>query len=47
LSHSVGNPDEVERLSTGGPLAEIDWDTVYAAGRRGYVDYPALQRATA
>jgi hypothetical protein len=47
LSHSVGNPNQVERLRTGGLLAEIDWDTVYAAGRRGYADYLALQRATA
>jgi N-ethylmaleimide reductase len=39
----IANPDLVERLATGAPLAEIDWETVYAAGPRGYSDYPTLQ----
>lgn len=39
----IANPDLVERLRTGAALAEIDWNTVYAAGSRGYADYPALQ----
>ncbi len=39
----IANPDLVERFRTGAPLAEIDWDTVYASGPRGYSDYPALQ----
>ena len=39
----IANPDLVERLATGAPLAEIDWDTVYASGPRGYSDYPTLQ----
>jgi N-ethylmaleimide reductase len=39
----IANPDLVERLQTGAPLAEIDWDTVYASGPQGYSDYPALQ----
>jgi N-ethylmaleimide reductase len=43
----IANPDLVERLATGAPLAEIDWNTVYAAGRHGYADYPALQHAMA
>ncbi len=43
----IANPDLVERLRTGVPLAEIDWTTVYASGPRGYSDYPALNRATA
>lgn len=30
----IANPDLVERLKTGAPLAEIDWTTVYAAGPR-------------
>jgi N-ethylmaleimide reductase len=43
----IANPDLVERLATGAPLAEIDWPTVYAGGRHGYADYPALQHALA
>lgn len=39
----IANPDLVERLARGAPLAEIDWTTVYASGARGYSDYPALQ----
>jgi N-ethylmaleimide reductase len=42
----IANPDLVERLATGAPLAEIDWETVYAAGPRGYSDYPTLQPAS-
>lgn len=41
----IANPDLVERLKTGAPLAEIDWTTVYASGPKGYSDYPALQPA--
>jgi N-ethylmaleimide reductase len=43
----IANPDLVERLATGAPLAETDWDTVYASGRRGYSDYPTIQHAMA
>jgi N-ethylmaleimide reductase len=43
----IANPDLVERLATGVPLAETDWDTVYASGRGGYADYPTLQHAMA
>jgi N-ethylmaleimide reductase len=39
----IANPDLVERLARGAPLAEIDWTTVYASGARGYSDYPALR----
>jgi N-ethylmaleimide reductase len=39
----IANPDLVQRLKTGAPLAEIDWTTVYGAGPEGYSDYPALQ----
>ncbi|HEY2049327.1 MAG TPA: alkene reductase [Caulobacteraceae bacterium] len=39
----IANPDLVERLRTGAPLAEIDWDAVYASGAEGYSDYPSLQ----
>ena len=43
----IANPDLVERLRTGAALAEIDWTTVYAAGPKGYSDYPALQPVAA
>jgi N-ethylmaleimide reductase len=42
----IANPDLVDRLAIGAPLAEVDWDTVYAAGRRGYSDYPTLDPVT-
>ena len=41
----IANPDLVERLRTGAPLAEIDWATVYASGPEGYSDYTALHTA--
>jgi N-ethylmaleimide reductase len=41
----IANPDLVERFASGAPLAEVDWETVYAAGPRGYSDYPTLQAA--
>jgi N-ethylmaleimide reductase len=43
----IANPDLVERLATGAPLAQVDWETVYAAGPRGYSDYPTLRQAAA
>src|SRR6202521_381192 len=43
----IANPDLVERLATGAPLAEVDWKTVYASGPRGYADYPAIRWAAA
>ena len=39
----IANPDLVERLKNGAPLADVDWATVYATGREGYSDYPTLQ----
>lgn len=38
----IANPDLPARLAAGAPLAEPDWDRVYASGARGYSDYPAL-----
>ena len=38
----IANPDLVERLKSGNPLAPADWTRVYAAGPRGYSDYPVL-----
>ncbi|HEY2012550.1 MAG TPA: alkene reductase [Bryobacteraceae bacterium] len=39
----IANPDLVERFLQNAPLAEIDWETVYASGPRGYSDYPTYQ----
>jgi N-ethylmaleimide reductase len=39
----IANPDLVQRFSQSAPLAEIDWETVYASGPRGYSDYPTYQ----
>lgn len=41
----IANPDLVERLRTGAPLAESEIATWYAPGPRGYVDYPRYDEA--
>lgn len=38
----IANPDLVERLRTGAPLAVADKSTFYGGGARGYIDYPVL-----
>lgn len=38
----IANPDLVERLKTGAPLAEMDPNTLYGGGAAGYIDYPTL-----
>jgi N-ethylmaleimide reductase len=38
----IANPDLVERLRTGAPLASLDANTLYDGGPKGYVDYPSL-----
>lgn len=38
--HYVGNPDLVERIAAGAPLASFDRKTLYTPGARGYTDYP-------
>jgi N-ethylmaleimide reductase len=43
----ISNPDLVERLRTGAPLAPDVMATWYSQGPEGYVDYPALQAAAA
>ncbi|CAG4927989.1 alkene reductase [Paraburkholderia saeva] len=43
----IANPDLVERLAAGAPLAEVDWSTVYGSGPQGYSDYPATRLANA
>lgn len=39
--HYIANPNLVERLAQGSPLAEFNRDTLYSAGPVGYTDYPA------
>lgn len=39
----IGNPDLVERLRNGHPLAEFDPNTLYAPGPAGYTDYPVWE----
>ncbi len=39
----IANPDLVRRLTDGAPLADVDWETVYASGPRGYSDYPTYE----
>ncbi len=41
----IANPDLVERLRRGAPLARSDRDTWYGGGSAGYTDYPALIEA--
>lgn len=41
----VANPDFVERVGAGAPLAELDASTLYTPGARGYTDYPARDAA--
>jgi len=38
----IGNPDLVERLKTGAPLAAFDPSTLYGGAAAGYIDYPTL-----
>ncbi|PWB78976.1 MAG: alkene reductase [Methylocystaceae bacterium] len=38
----IANPDLVERLRRAAPLNEVDSDTIYSSGAKGYTDYPAL-----
>ena len=37
----ISNPDLVERLRSGAPLATPDPNTFYAGEAKGYIDYPA------
>ena len=43
----IANPDLVERLRTGAPLATADHKTFYGGDARGYTDYPALAQQAA
>lgn len=42
----IANPDLVERLQSGAPLAEIDPATLYGGGAAGYTDYPRRTEAS-
>ncbi|MEV1080487.1 alkene reductase [Streptomyces sp. NPDC050211] len=41
----IANPDLVERLRTGLPIAPVDEATYYQGGDSGYLTYPAYQHA--
>jgi N-ethylmaleimide reductase len=41
----IANPDLVQRLASGAPLASDDQATWYSQGREGYVDYPEMAEA--
>ncbi len=38
----ISNPDLVERLEVGAPLAKADSKTFYGGGAKGYTDYPTM-----
>lgn len=38
----ISNPDLVERLKTGAPLAQLNPATLYGGGAAGYTDYPTI-----
>ncbi|AHG40152.1 12-oxophytodienoate reductase [Pseudomonas syringae CC1557] len=38
----ISNPDLIERLKTGAPLAPLNQATLYGGGAEGYTDYPTL-----
>lgn len=41
----IANPDLVERLEGGVPLADLNPATLYGGGAEGYIDYPAAAQA--
>ena len=43
----IANPDLVERLKAGAPLAAFNPATLYGGGAKGYIDYPSLAEANA
>lgn len=45
--HYIANPDLVERMRHGLPLAKFDRNTLYTPGDEGYTDYPAAALQTA
>jgi N-ethylmaleimide reductase len=43
----IANPDLVERLRIGAPLATANAATIYGGGAEGYTDYPPLEQVLA
>lgn len=43
----IANPDLVERIRTGAPLAKPDYTKLYTGEEQGYIDYPTLARHAA
>lgn len=43
----IANPDLVARFVAGVPLADVRWETVYASGPEGYIDYPEMESVLA
>ena len=43
--HFIGNPDLVDRIREGWPLARFDRKTLYTPGEAGYADYPSYAAA--
>ncbi|WP_114469996.1 alkene reductase [Pseudorhodoferax soli] len=43
----IANPDLVERLKSGAPLAQLNPATLYGGGAAGYTDYPTLAGSSA
>ncbi|MFN1834533.1 alkene reductase [Balneola sp. MJW-20] len=43
----VSNPDLVERFEAKAELAEWDADTFYTPGKKGYTDYPVMEKSEA
>jgi len=43
----ISNPDIVDRLRNGWPLAHYDRNTFCASGPAGYIDYPTYEQGTA
>ncbi len=41
----IANPDLVERLKTGAPLATFNQETLYGGGAEGYTNYPTIAAA--
>jgi N-ethylmaleimide reductase len=41
----IANPDLVDRLQSGAPLAQMNPATLYGGGAAGYTDYPSLAAA--
>lgn len=38
----IANPDLVRRMKENAPINQVDFNTLYAEGEKGYTDYPAL-----